>query len=289
VKMNLDLNFEQDMLRTAAQDFFGRQYNLDTAGKLRVTDAGYSVDMWRQMADLGWHGVLIPEDHGGIGLSMLEMAILAMEIGAAACPGPFFTSSIFSALLLAEAADEAWQSALLPGMAAGERIATVACCGATHHFQITGVPFSARRSGGGWILDGRALFVPYAHIADTLIVAARAEDDNISLFVINQGQDGVTIEGLESIAAGICAAGMGSLPPGPTTTSAASAGDLRSGSSPPLKMPSLLLRARLRPQPRPRRARSSPRASRWYPQVYDCRTGYRFLSRCSASIEKIFF
>ena len=198
--MDLDLNFEQDMLRTASRDFFGRKCDLNTVSKLAATDAGYSVDMWREMADLGWHAVLVPEDRGGMGLSMLEMAVLAMEFGAAAFPGPFFTSSIFSTLLLAETADKHWQSVLLPGMAAGERITTVACCGDTHHFQAAGVPFRSRRTGSGWVLDGRALFVPYAHIADTLIVVARAEDDSTSLFVIDQNKDGITIEGLETIA-----------------------------------------------------------------------------------------
>ena len=197
--MDLDLNFEQDMLRTASRDFFGRQCDLNTVSKLVATDAGYSVDMWRQMADLGWHAVLVPEVRGGMGLSMLEMAVLAMEFGAAAFPGPFFTSSIFSTLLLAETVDENWQSELLPGMAAGERITTVACCGDTHHFQAAGVPFRARRAGSGWVLDGRALFVPYAHIADTLIVVARIEDGT-SLFVIDQDKDGITVEGLETIA-----------------------------------------------------------------------------------------
>jgi alkylation response protein AidB-like acyl-CoA dehydrogenase len=198
--MDLDLSFEQDMLRTASQDFFERQCDLETVSELISTDAGYSADMWQQMAELGWHGLLVPEDHGGIGWSMLHMAVLAMEIGAAACPGPFFTSSIFSTLLLVEAKDENWQSALLPDMAAGERIATVACCGDTHHFQADGVPFTARREADGWVLDGRALFVPYAHIADTLIVAARADDDTISLFVIDQDHDGMSVDGLNSIA-----------------------------------------------------------------------------------------
>lgn len=198
--MDLDLNFEQDMLRTTSRDFFGRQCDLNTVSKLLATDTGYSVDMWREMADLGWQAVLVPEDRGGMDLSMLEMVVLEMEFGAAAFPGPFFTSSIFSTLLLVESADEYWQSELLPGMAAGERIATVACCGDTHHFEVAGVPFRARRAGSGWVLDGRALFVPYAHIADTLIVVARAEDDTTSLFVIDQDMDGITVEVLQTIA-----------------------------------------------------------------------------------------
>lgn len=198
--MDLDLNPEQDMLREASRDFFGRRCDLNAVSKWMATEAGYNVDMWHEMADLGWHGVLVSEEFGGIGLSMLEMAVLAMEIGAAALPGPFFTSSIFSTLLLAEAADEHWQSALLPGMAAGERITSVACCGDSCHFQAAGVPFTARRSGTGWILDGRALFVPYAHIADNLIVTARTEEDSISLFVIDGHQNGLEVEGLETIA-----------------------------------------------------------------------------------------
>lgn len=198
--MNLDLNFEQDMLRTAARDYFGRQCSLNTVSELVATDAGYSADMWSQMAELGWHAVLVPEEYGGIGLSILEMAVLAMEFGAAVCPGPFFASSIFSTLLLLDAKDERWQSTLLPGMAAGELVTTVACCGDNHHFQSTGVPFTATRSSNGWVLNGRALFVPYAHIADKLIVTARDADDSISLFVIDPGRDGVTIDELQTIA-----------------------------------------------------------------------------------------
>ena len=198
--MDIDLTSEQNMLRTAALDFFGRSCDLKKVSQWIATDTGYSVDMWREMAELGFHGVLVSEEQGGIGLSMLEMAVLAMEIGAAALPGPFFTSSVFSTLLLTEAADERWQRVLLPGIAAGDRIATVACCGEKHHFQAAGVPFQARRTKSGWVLDGRALFVPYAHIANTQIVAAKTQDGNISLFVIHQGQPGVGIEKLESIA-----------------------------------------------------------------------------------------
>ena len=198
--MDLDLNSEQDMLREAARDFFGRQCDLNTVSELIATDDGYSTDMWRQMAELGWHGVLVPEELGGVGLSMLEMTVLAMEFGAAVCPGPFFTSSVFSTVILNQALDQRWQSELLPGMAAGERITTVAICGDTHHYQAAGVPFNARRVGSNWVLDGRALFVPYAHIADTLIAAARTEDDSISLFIINLPCDGVTVEILETIA-----------------------------------------------------------------------------------------
>lgn len=198
--MDLDLNFEQGMLRTASQDFFGRLCDLHKVSEWIATDAGYSTDMWRQIGELGWHAVLVPEDCDGMGLSMLEMTVLAMEFGAAAFPGPFFTSSIFSTLLLLEAADEYWQNKLLPGMASGEHITTVACCGDTHHFQAAGVPFNARRAGSDWLLDGRALFVPYAHIANTLIVVALTEDQNISLFVIDAGMKGVRVEGLETIA-----------------------------------------------------------------------------------------
>jgi alkylation response protein AidB-like acyl-CoA dehydrogenase len=103
-------------------------------------------------------------------------------------------------LLLTQAKDNHWQSELLPAMAAGDRIATVACCGETHHFQADGVPFNARRAENRWLLNGQALFVPYAHIADNLIVAARAQDDSISLFVIKQGQNGVNVDGLQTIA-----------------------------------------------------------------------------------------
>lgn len=208
--MNLELNFEQDMLREVAQDFFGRQCDLNKVSQWLKTDAGYSTVLWHEMAELGWHGLLVPEDQGGIGLSMLEMAVLAMEIGAAAFPGPFFTSSIFSTLLLTEAADVQWQATVLPAMAAGEYIATVACCGETHHFKPEGVPFSVRREETAWVLNGRALFVPYAHIANILIVAARTRDDSISLFVVDRFQNGVNVEGLETIASDkLCAVTFG--------------------------------------------------------------------------------
>jgi len=198
--VDLNLNFEQDMLREASRGFFDRQCDLNTVSELIATDDGYSTDMWRQMAELGWHGVLVPEELGGVGLSMLEMAVLAMEFGAAACPGPFFTSSIFSTLILTQSQDERLQSELLPAMTTGERIATVACCGDSYHYQAAGVPFNARRVESAWVLDGEALFVPYAHIADTLIAAAQTEDGKISLFVINQPSDGVSVDVLETIA-----------------------------------------------------------------------------------------
>jgi alkylation response protein AidB-like acyl-CoA dehydrogenase len=139
--------------------------------------------LWRRTAELGWPGLLVPAEHGGSGGSILDVVLLAEELGRAVAPGPFVPSAVVATSLLVAAGTREQQARLLPGMASGERIATVALG--------DGLAFSNGR------LEGRALFVEAADVAGELVVAA-ADDD--ALLVVSTDRAGVARHSLDTIA-----------------------------------------------------------------------------------------
>jgi alkylation response protein AidB-like acyl-CoA dehydrogenase len=138
--------------------------------------------LWRHTAELGWPGLLVPAEHGGSGGSILDVVLLAEELGRAVAPGPFVPSAVVATSLLVAAGTREQQARLLPGMASGERIATVALG--------DGLALSDDR------LEGRALFVEAADVAGELIVAAG--DD--ALLVVSTDRTGVARHSLHTIA-----------------------------------------------------------------------------------------
>jgi alkylation response protein AidB-like acyl-CoA dehydrogenase len=184
--MPLYLNDEQSMLRDTAREFIAEHAPVSHLRKLRDANdtTGFSRDLWKQFAEMGLNGVLIPEDMGGLGLGHVEAGVVLEEIGRNLSPSPFLATAVAAVEAIKGAVQaERW----FPGIIAGETVAALAIDeGAKHREQIG---LKAERSGNGFRLTGAKQFVTHGHVADLLIVAARtagsADDaEGITLFAV---------------------------------------------------------------------------------------------------------
>ena len=184
--MPLFLNDEQTMLRDTAKDFVAEHAPVSHMRALRDADdqTGFSRDLWKQFAEMGFTGMLIGEDQGGLGLGHVEAGVVLEEIGRNLSPSPFLTTAVAAVEALKGSAQaERWFS----GIIAGDTVVGLAIDeGAKHR---NAVAMKAERSGNGFKLTGAKQFVTHGHVADLLIVAARtagsAEDDEgVTLFAV---------------------------------------------------------------------------------------------------------
>lgn len=205
--MPLFLNEDQTMLRDTARDFVADSAPVSHMRKLRddKDQAGFSRDLWKQFADMGFTGILIDEAQGGLGLGHVEAGIVLEEIGRNLSPSPFLQTAVAAveALKGTPHADR-W----FPGIVAGETVAALAIDeGAKFR---NAVAMKAERSGNGFKLTGAKQFVQHGHVADVLIVAARtagAADDEqgVTLFAVPKDAAGMTATGERLTDASIAA------------------------------------------------------------------------------------
>ena len=192
--MPLYLNDEQAMLRDTTRDFVAEHAPVSHMRKLRdeKDPAGFSRDLWKSFAEMGFTGILIGENDGGLGLGHVDAGIVLEEIGRNLSPSPFLSTAIAAVEALKGSAQAGrW----FPGILAGETVAALAIDeGAKHR---DSVALKAERSGNGFKLSGRKQFVTHGHIADLIIVAARTagspdDTDGITLFAVEKGAAGLT-------------------------------------------------------------------------------------------------
>jgi alkylation response protein AidB-like acyl-CoA dehydrogenase len=196
----LDFGFseEQEMLRESARGLLEKECPSTVVRRLIEDERGYDADLWRRMASLGWTGLVIPEAHGGANLSYVDLVLVLEEMGRVLLPSPFIWTAMV-AEALKNAGTEAQQQALLPKIAAGELIATVAWLEPSGLWGADGIAMAARKRGNGFSLDGVKLFVNDAHIADYLLVAVRTGGKGITLFAIETARAGVSITPLKTM------------------------------------------------------------------------------------------
>lgn len=195
--MDFSLSEEQEMLRKSARDFLSAECPKSVIKEIEAGDLGYSPQLWRKMADLGWMGIALPEEHGGAGLSLLDLAILFEEFGRAAMPGPMLSSAI-AALAIAEHGTEEQKRALLPGVAGGETILAIALSEPEADYDPKWVATRAVQKNGGFGISGTKLFVPYAHVASHLLVVTRTsgspgDETGLTVFIVDSKAPGVVI------------------------------------------------------------------------------------------------
>ncbi|MDB5902159.1 MAG: hypothetical protein JWM26_1037 [Betaproteobacteria bacterium] len=188
------------LLKDSVADFIGRGMTIGRVRALRGTPGEYDRAVWRQMAELGWLGISIPEAYGGMGLGLAETAIVAEGLGRALAPEPYTACAVLAAGAIAASDNEALKRALLPAIAGGERIAALAWqeeAGALdgNHIAARATPFE-----GGYRLNGTKRYVSGAAGADAYVVAARS-DEGLVLGIVERDAPGVSLE-LAAIADG---------------------------------------------------------------------------------------
>ncbi len=191
--MDFGLTEEQLQLKDSARSFLSGECSTTIVRKIMASDDGYPRDLYAQIAQLGWNGLIVPEQFGGAGLGMLDMAMLLEEAGYAAMPGPFLFSSVLAASALINCRSDALKSKWLPAIAQGKAVGTVAIVESAASVDPADIWTLASKEGEGWLLNGSKMLVPYANVADLIVVAARTGtgDHELRLFLIETGDAGV--------------------------------------------------------------------------------------------------
>ncbi len=199
--MDLSLNEHQRMLAQSARTFMQRRMPKATIVALQNSGTGYQPQTWSTIAELGWLGLLIPSAYGGGGASLTDAAVLYEEFGRGPMPGPFFNSGVLSALTVLEAGTAEQRSRILPEIASGRQIFTVAITEPRRSWGPQGVAMAAERRGERLILNGTKLFVGDAVAATHLIVAVRTGSaaEALSLLVVDQQTKGVAARNLPGL------------------------------------------------------------------------------------------
>ena len=204
--MDLGLGEEQKILRTSARDFLERECPKSLVREMEEDERGYTPELWRKMADVGWLGLIFPEQYGGSGGNFLDLTVLVEEMGRACLPGPFFPTVILCGLPILAVGTEEQKRELLPKIARGEKILTMALTEAAATFEAQTIKTRAISDKDEYVINGMKLFVPDAHIADNLLCVARTKEgltpqDGISILLTNGTNSGVKCTLLKTMAA----------------------------------------------------------------------------------------
>lgn len=197
--MNLDFTKEQEMLRQSVAEFLAKECPFDQVKELEDSEKGYSPKIWKKMAELGWMELYFPEEYGGLGDPFFDVTIIMEEIGKKAFPNPYFSTVIQCGLILVENGSEAQKKELLPKIAAGELIMSLAQYEKEGSYLEIGINLPARLSGDRYVLNGTKMFVLDANVADKIIVATRIADHETTLFLVDAGSPGITCSKMASI------------------------------------------------------------------------------------------
>ncbi len=199
--MNFGFSEEQDFLRSTAREFIETECPPTRVRELMETPEGYDPALWKQMAELGWLGLLIPEEYGGAELNYVDLVVVLEEMGRGLLPSPFF-GHLQGTLAVLRAGNDTQRKELLSAAASGERILSFAITEEAGTEFAEALTASAVRDGDGYKLSGTKLFVPDGQNADTLVVAARtggAGEAGISLLLVDRESPGVDVTPLDSM------------------------------------------------------------------------------------------
>jgi alkylation response protein AidB-like acyl-CoA dehydrogenase len=194
--MDLDFSEEQTVLRDMLRGVLAEHSPIEVVRRTEDDPIGFPEALWKQLAEVGVTGILIPEIFGGAGQTLIEAAIVYEELGRALAPTPHFPSAVLSASVLQGAGSEAQQKAWLPRIASGEAIVTPAWLEPDGSFRPRGVQLRATPDGDGFRLHGKKRHVPFARAATQLLVLARtgSGDEEIDLFLVDPAASGLSQE-----------------------------------------------------------------------------------------------
>jgi len=197
--MALVLTEEQEMLRDSARRYLAEQAPVAHLRRLRDSNdaTGFSRDLWRGLAEMGFAGVLVPEQFGGVGLGHVEAGVLLEEMGRTLTPSPFFATAVLVAAALRDAGSAAQRQEHLPRIAAAQAVAALAIDESAKH-RPDRIALAATRQANGFRLNGAKTFVVDGHVADLLVVAGRTaggvdERKGVTLFLVDAKAAGLGI------------------------------------------------------------------------------------------------
>ncbi|MFC2072235.1 acyl-CoA dehydrogenase family protein [Chloroflexota bacterium] len=207
--MSFNFTEEQKMLRATARDFLEKECTESVISEVEASELGYSPDLWQKIADLGWLGLVYPEQYGGAGMNVIDLAVLYEEIGRVMFPSPYVFTILSSGLTILGVGNDEQKSGILPRVIEGDTIITLALGepGSSWEGMAWGpesVTTLATADGDDYLIDGVKLFVHDANIASIFLVPARTKagghpEDNITLFLVDAESLGINVTRLTTI------------------------------------------------------------------------------------------
>lgn len=192
--MNFGFTEEQELLRAEVRKFLDQNCPIEEVRKLAETPEGFARHLWERMAELGWVGLTVAEEHGGVGLGWVDLVVVLEETGRSLFPSPL-VSTVLAATALGRGGSDAQRAEWLPKLAAGRAIGTLAFQEAAR-LDPAGIALEGTARGGGFSLTGEKLLVPDAQVADLFVVAFRsgASPEDVSLALVPRTSTGVGVE-----------------------------------------------------------------------------------------------
>jgi 3-oxocholest-4-en-26-oyl-CoA dehydrogenase beta subunit len=203
----VDLSFseERKMLRKSARDFLFDKCPKKLVREMEKDKKGYSPQLWEEMADLGWMGIVFPEKFGGNDMTFEDLSVLLEEMGRACLPGPYFSTVILGGLTILDVGNEEQKLEFLPRIASGKLILTLALTEPNAGYDSSSIKVEAAQDGSDYVIDGTKLFVPDAHVADYILCAAKTgeganAENGISIFLVDARSPGIICSVLKTIS-----------------------------------------------------------------------------------------
>ena len=205
--MDLNLSDEQRLLRESVDRFINETYDSDHRRRSAGDPHGFSPQIWKQFAELGWLALPISEAYGGLGAGAIETGILMEAFGRGLVAEPYLATVVIGAGLIAECGSEAQKQAMLPKIADGSLLLASAHSERAARFDLAHVETTARKTSDGWRLDGRKTAILDGNAADQIIVSARLASDsstagNLCLFLVPSGTAGITLRDFPRLGGG---------------------------------------------------------------------------------------
>ena len=197
--MQFGLTETQQTLKSTVRKFLAAECPLAEVRRIMETETAFDAALWRKMAEQGWTGIIFPEEYGGFGMGMVELAAAMEEMGRALLPGPYL-STISAGALIEHAGDGSQKREYLGAICRGDAKAAVAFLEESANWSHSGVNMQATPQGSSYSLNGRKLFVSSAAAADFIVVVARLKGE-LALFVAPSGLAGLRISPMPALDA----------------------------------------------------------------------------------------
>ena len=199
--IEIGLKEEQEMLKTMARDFMANESPKTFVREMMDDDVGHSPELWKKMAELGWQGLVFPEEYGGSAMNFRDLTILSEEMGRAVLPGPFYSTVVLVGLPILDSGTDQQKQEFLPKIANGEMVCTLAVLEESGDLWAEDINVKALPRGDEYVINGTKLFVTDAKAADYMLVAARTKrtsnpEEGITLFMVNAKEWGTYIQSM---------------------------------------------------------------------------------------------
>ncbi len=203
--MDLTFTKDQELIRKSAREFFEKECPKDKVRELKQDPIGYDPKMWKKMVQLGYVGLVIPEEYGGTEGEFWDLLIFMEEMGRNIVPSPYFSTTVLCSLPILKFGTDSQKEQILPKIAEKGEIWALAQIEPSGDCEVSGIELSAALDGGDYVLNGTKSFVSYANAAKKLLVVARTVKDDdpeqgITVFIVDAKAKGIEIDVIPTAA-----------------------------------------------------------------------------------------